>query len=218
MKKASEIVILYEDGLAFLKAEKYTQALDCFTQIIKKTNPIKPLETETEYLVPYQAEPKQFDEVEKKFKNGKPIRLVMDYFTAAIYNAGCVYVAQNKFTQAQKYLEEALMLWPLNTAIKIQVAYVYVKLGNAEQAVNVLTDGLRLTPQDARLLRQLAWTYNEIERFADTIRVASEGLLAHPDHSELGKELLFAAEKLNDQENMEKAKLVLTRSQSGSKQ
>jgi tetratricopeptide (TPR) repeat protein len=200
---ASDIATLYDEAVSLRRADRLDEALQRFLVIIDQSEPIAATETDDAFVVPYQAEPSQFAAAAGKTEHGKPVKLVMDYFTAAIYNIGCVHALRENFAQAKKYLDEALELWPDNVAIKLQASFVYARLGELGNAEAVLQEAEELAPDNPLIFRQLAWTYNEATRHEKAVTAARQALALNPAQRDAAEELLYALEELGRVEEAE---------------
>jgi tetratricopeptide (TPR) repeat protein len=190
----------YRRALELFRSGAHDRALDAFRDIVAMTEPVEESETDTEVILPFQAEPDQIEATEGRTRGGKPIRLVMDYFTAAVFQIGCVHVAQKRFEEARRFLDEAVGLWPENVNARLQLSFVLVGLGEPGSAIAHLQEAEQAQPDNVRVFRQLAWTYNEMEQFEKALAAAERAVAIDAEYVDGLEELHFALEKLGETE------------------
>lgn len=196
----TDIAARYQQALALFQADQPEDALAAFLEIIGATEPVQESETDTEVILPFQAEPSQVEATLGLTRNGKPVRLVMDYFTAAVYQAGCAHVALEQFEESRRFLEEAVGLWPENIVARLQLSFVLVKLNEPGSAIATLQEAEAAQPDNPMVWRQLAWTYNEMEQFDRALAAAERAVELDPTYIDGLEEQHFALEQLGQQE------------------
>ncbi len=198
MSRTDPIAARYTHAVTRLKSGDAAGAFDELRAIIGATEPVSERETEAEIIRPYQAEPSEFAAAAAESARGKPVRLVLDYFTAALYHAGCALVAMGEHAEARLYLEEVYGLWPKNVTAKLQFAFVLAELEEGASAVAVVQEAAELAPDDPRVARQLVWTYNELEQFAEARAEGERWVARHPSYRPLLEELHAAYTALGE--------------------
>jgi predicted Zn-dependent protease len=196
----TDIAGRYQRALALFKAGQSEDALNAFRDIIAITDPIEETETETEMIVPFQAEPSQVEATEGLTRGGKPVRLVMDYFTAAVYQTGCVHVVLEQFVEARRFLEEAVGLWPENVVARLQLSFILVNVDEPGSAIAVLQEAQAAQPENPMIFRQLAWTHNEMGQHERALTAAERAVELDPTYIDGLEEQHFALEQLGKDE------------------
>lgn len=195
MLTPADIERLYGDAERLLKADRPEQALRALRTILQHCDPIARTETEREILEPYQAMPAQFSP-RPADPSGKPVRLVMDYFTAALYLSAYALTELGDFEAARDHLEEVAGLWPLNTAVRLELAFVLCRLDQLDSALATLQEAAEQSPDDARVQRELAWVHNHRGHHVEAAEAAERAVSLDPAFRPAYEELLFACERL----------------------
>jgi len=199
----TDIASRYQWALALFKSDQLEDALVAFRDLIASTEPIEETETDIEVILPFQAEPSQIEANEGRTRGGKPIRLVMDYFTAAVYQTGCIHVATEQFEDARRFLDEAVGLWPDNIVARLQLSFVLVKVDEPGSAIATLQEAEAAQPENAMIFRQLAWTYNEMEQYDRAVTAAERAVELDASFVAGLEELHFALEQRGEDQRAE---------------
>lgn len=188
----------YQLANRLIDAGKYEEALQELAGILENSQPILRQETETEVIEPYQARPEQFPQVRRTAEGGKPVRLVIDYFTAACYLHGYCLAALQRYEEALPYLEQANELWPLNNTVRHELSFVYSRLRRFNDALATLQQGIETDPRDAITYKDLAWVYNELGDHQQAVTMAEKAIENDPQLQSAYAELALAYEKVGD--------------------
>lgn len=191
-----QIVKLFEEGERLVQQGKHLAAQDPLTSVLEQTQPIFRIETEDEIIEPFQAVPTQFDEAEAS-TGGKPVRLVMDYFTAAVYYLGYCKLEEGDHATAVTYLEEAVGLWPRNPRVRLELTTAYIRMSRLSDALANLQEGLELD-EDAELYRELCWVRNAMGNHEKAAEAGERAVELAPDSKAAFEELLFAYQELGE--------------------
>ncbi len=211
MSVGDRTATLYAEAEKLARAGQHDLALRRFQQVLARTQPLEAEETPEAYFEPYQGEPAQFDEAETRTHKGKPVRLVVDYFTAALYHCGYLFAATGQVDEAKKYLEQAALLWPKNVTIVRELAQVYERAGELSNALALLQEATEQHPESAALHHDLAWLYNEVGRPGEAIVAARAAIALDPQPIAAYEELCAAHEKLGQHAQAEAVRLEVAR-------
>jgi Flp pilus assembly protein TadD len=127
MVKPDDPTLLYSLGAVYQKLRQYSQAKDCYKQVLS-INPTNKKALQNFLSAISEVSP------EEAFKELKELEQVNPHYSPVLAQIGMLYAKKGEYNDAEKYLRKAIILAPNEILYKYNLAVMYDKSGNHKVA------------------------------------------------------------------------------------